>query len=151
MNNCKFFKIRTKKGKKYFYCFLKKSIVNCNICRECTEKEYKKYKPIKKRTYKQAKREKNRDSIIVDNIFKCVICGTENNIILHECIYGRNRQNSIKYNLVIPLCVDHHTGNNGIHHNKLFDDYYHKLAQNKWEETYGNRDEFIKIFGQSWL
>ncbi len=104
-----------------------------------------------KRTYKLFKKEKNRSSMIVDNLDKCVICGTEKDIILHECIYGRNRQNSIKYGLVIPLCVSCHTGINGIHNNKELDSYYYKLAQEKWEEVYGNRDEFIEIFGKSWI
>ena len=34
----------------------------------------------------------------------------------------------MKYGLVIPLCIEHHTGEYGIHNNKQLDEYYHKLA-----------------------
>lgn len=150
-NKCIHLKYRTKKGQRYLYCSLNKSAVTYDFCRECAEKEYKQYKSIRKRTYKQAKREKQRFSIIYHDLDKCCVCGTKIGIILHECIYGRNRQNSIKYGLVIPLCVNCHTGTNGIHNNYELDSYYHKLAQCKWEQVYGNRDDFICIFKNNYL
>ena len=150
-NGCIYFKIRSKKGQKYFYCALNRQIVTYDTCRSCKNKEYKQYKSIRKRTYKQAKREKQRFSIIYPYLDKCCVCGTKTGIILHECIYGRNRQNSIKYGLVIPLCVNCHTGTNGIHNNYELDSYYHKLAQCKWEQVYGDRDEFINIFKSNYL
>lgn len=37
--NCKYFKIRTKKGEKYYYCKLKRKIITYENCKYCEEKE----------------------------------------------------------------------------------------------------------------
>lgn len=148
---CKHYCIRSKKGIKFSYCRLFRKEITSSCCRECDNKEYKQYKPMKSRTNKQAKKEKERFSIIYSDLTKCCVCGSKTNINKHEIFYGRNRQNSIKYGLVIPLCLHHHTGNNGIHYNQKLNTYYKQLAQKKWESIYGNREIFIKLFGKNWL
>jgi hypothetical protein len=41
-------------------------------------------------------------------IWKCVICGKPTGT-LHEVFFGSDwRDKSIKYNLQVPLCIDHH-------------------------------------------
>ena len=149
-NKCKHLRIRSKKYNYYGYCIKYKKEVPI-FCKECNNIEYKQYNTMKSRTYKQTKREKERFSIIYQDLNKCCICGSKSNINKHEVFYGKNRQNSIKYGLVIPLCLNHHTGNNGIHYDKKLNMFYRKLAQKKWESIYGNRNDFIKIFGRSWL
>ncbi len=147
---CKHYCIRSKKGIKFSYCRLFRKEITSSCCRECDSKEYKQYKTMKSRTNKQAKKEKGRFSIIYQDLTKCAICGLKICINKHEVFYGKNRQNSIKYGLVIPLCFNHHTGNDGIHKNHAMNIYYRKLFQLKWEKLYGNRKEFTKVFGQNY-
>ena len=74
--NCKHRKIRTKKYKKYMYCDALKQEISYNDCKCCEFKERKEYKPIKKRTYSLSKAEKERFSIMTNNLDKCIICRT---------------------------------------------------------------------------
>ena len=147
---CKNHRIRSKKGIKYGYCIKYKKEVPL-FCKECDVIEYKEQKTLKSRTNKQSKREKERFSIIYPDLTKCCICGSNSNINKHEVFYGKNRQNSIKYGLVIPLCLNHHTGDNGIHYDNELNIFYKRLAQKKWESIYGNRNDFLNVFGRSWL
>lgn len=149
--NCINLRKRTKKKQFYIYCKVKKKEISYSECRLCNKKEYKQYNPIKKRTSKQAKVEKERFSIIYSDLTKCCVCGSKIGINKHEIFYGKNRQNSMKYGLIIPLCITHHTGDSGIHSDNILNVRYKKIAQEKWEKMYGNRNEFIKIFGRSWL
>lgn len=150
MNKCKYLRQRQKDYKWYGYCTKKGEIVPL-FCKGCDDMEFKEQKTLKSRTNKQAKKEKERFSIIYPDLTKCCNCGSKINLHKHEVFYGKNRQNSIKYGLVIPLCFNHHTGKCGIHCDNELNIFYKKLAQKKWESTYGNRKEFIKIFGRSWL
>ena len=112
-------------------------------------------KPVKKakmhnKSKKLIKLERNRASVFTDDLEHCILCGKPREH-LHEIIYGKNRINSIKYNFVIPLCANHHTGKDGIHFNKDLDLYYKRLCQIYFENNIGNRIEFIKTFGRSYL
>ena len=112
-------------------------------------------KPVKNtkmhnKSKKLTKLERNRVSVFTDDLEHCYLCGKPREH-LHEIIYGKNRINSIKYNFVIPLCANHHTGKDGIHFNKDLDLYYKRLCQIYFENNIGNRIEFIKIFGRSYL
>lgn len=51
--NCKYYRTRTKKYKKYGYCTKYKKEVSL-FCKNCEKIEYKEYKSINKRTTKQA-------------------------------------------------------------------------------------------------
>lgn len=164
MNYC----INLKKRKNKPYCKLLDKEITLSRCRECDNKEYSlKNQKIKKNTQsrekepnkkvkmhnkskKLAKLERNRFSVFTDDLEHCILCGKPREH-LHEIIYGKNRINSIKYNFVIPLCANHHTGKDGIHFNKDLDLYYKRLCQIYFEKNIGNRIEFIKIFGRSYL
>jgi hypothetical protein len=58
---------------------------------------------------------------------------------------------SDKYDCVVALCVEHHTGNLGVHHNKELDMHLKKLAQKKFEQVHGNRRDFMQVFGKNYL
>lgn len=90
------------------------------------------------------------DSIITNDMRHCYVCGSSHVEIHH--IYGAaNRPLSTKFGLVVPLCNFHHTGSGeAVHFNKQFADDLHKLGQQRFEEAYPNED-FIKIFGRSYL
>lgn len=88
-------------------------------------------------------------SIITDDMEHCFVCGRPD-VQIHHCIHGvANRKLADKYKLVVPLCMDHHTGRNGIHFDKKFDEEMKKYAQRKFEETYD--EDFRAIFGKSYL
>lgn len=150
--HCKHLKIRNKKGKKYCYCALLKKNVD-NYC-SCEHKEYKDvkklYTKIVHKSSKITKLERNRTSIFTDDLDHCIICGNKKDN-LHEIIYGKNRLNSMKYGFVIPLCFNHHVGDKGIHSNRELDLYYKKKCQEYFENNIGDRIDFIRIFGKSYL
>lgn len=54
-----------------------------------------------------AKLERNRFSILTEDMKRCYICHRPKES-LHEIFRGRNRKKSMKYGLVVPLCRDCH-------------------------------------------
>lgn len=81
------------------------------ICNGCDKKEYKSYKrmksdkPLKTYSKKRAKTERERYSIITDDLTKCIENKNHTGKVdKHEIFGGKNRGRSIKYGLVIPLC-----------------------------------------------
>lgn len=149
---CKHLSRRNCKRKGYIktpYCKTKK-IWN-PTCYGCEDKEYKVYKPIKKVSKKRAKAERERYSILTNDLNKCYICGAKENIHIHEIYFGKNRQNSMKYGCCVPLCFHHHNGSkHAVHYDKYLDDLLKEECQRKFEKKY-NREEFISIFGRSYL
>lgn len=142
MNNC----IYIKKRKNKPYCKLLNKEIEFSQCRRCEEKEYKPKKiyKIKQRTYKQAKAEKNRYSILTDNLTVCIECGKRKES-LHEIFRGRNRQNSIKWGLVIPLCLKCHAS-------LEIEEKWKTKGQKAFMEYYNkSTDDFIKIFFRNYL
>lgn len=71
----------------------------------------------------------------------------------HEVFGGPNRQRSIKDGLVIFLIPEmHNMSNAGIHYNKQFMDYAHKIGQLTWMKYYHKtKEDFIKEYGKSYL
>ena len=63
---------------------------------------------MRQKTTKLKKLESDRYSIITDNLSKCICCSNKCDDI-NEIFMGRNRLNSIKYGLCIPLCRSCHT------------------------------------------
>ena len=166
--NCKYLRIRSKKGVHYKYCTLLKKEIN--ECYNCINKEYKYTKSLNncakitkkntnfvqyarklsKRSSKITKLERNRTSIFTDDLDHCIICGNKKDN-LHEVLYGSHRLNSMKYSFVLPLCFDHHVGDRGIHSNRKLDLFYKKKCQEYFENNIGDRLNFIRIFGKSYL
>lgn len=142
--NCKYYRTRTEKSKKYGYCTKYRKEVSL-FCKECNTIEYKETKSIKKRTYKQTKAEKNRISIFTDDLEHCIICGKKRDN-LHEVFFGRNRQLSIKYGLVIPLCIKCHQE---MHKNKELQKVWHEKGQVAFERAYPKLN-FVNIFRKNY-
>lgn len=159
MNN---YCINLKKKKNKPFCKLLDKEITFSLCRECDNKEYKKSTSNKKspiangqqklaKMHKKAKKltklEKNRKSVFTEDLEHCYLCGKKKND-LHEIFSGRNRINSIKFNLVLPLCRKCHSLNQN---NPFFNDYWHRHGQLYWEEHIGSREEFIKVFRRNYL
>lgn len=150
---CKHFKIRSKKRKVYYYCNIQNRIITYEDCKHCEQKEYKQYKSIKQRTYAQAKKEKIRTSVFTDDLNHCIECG-RTHINKHEIFPGKNRNNSIKYKFVIPLCEEEHhnqVGCTGIHFDIELRLKWQKKAQMYFEKNIGTHEEFISIFSTNYL
>lgn len=155
--NCKNFKTRTKTINKkrtiYNYCIKLKNNITYNNCKNCIFKEYKEYKKLqsnkamKSRSTKLAKLEKNRFSVFTDNLDKCFLCPNKKDH-LHEIFAGRNRRNSMKCGFVLPLCFSCHEK---YQNDVIFNRRWYRKCQRYFEKNVGTRDEFIKIFGKSWL
>lgn len=164
MNYC----IHLKKRKNKPYCNIIKQEITLSQCRECGNKEYKKCTEFKKNSAKKstlkrkspvksgtmknkskklAKLERNRTSVFTDDLEHCILCGKKKND-LHEVFGGRNRLNSIKYNLVLPLCRECHSLNQS---NPFFNDYWHRQGQEYFECNISTRDDFIRIFRRNYL
>lgn len=157
MNNC--IHLKNRQGKPF--CKLLNKEIDFSQCSGCDNKEYKPkpiYKPkkvceIKQRTYKQAKAEAKRYSILTDDLEHCIICGKAP-VNLHEIYFGSNRHNSIKHGIIIPLCTsEHHAGNAiGIHADKELDRIWKRKGQATYMKHYNkNVEEFISIFGKNYL
>lgn len=108
-----------------------------------------------KKNYEITKLERNRFSIVYEDLKHCCICGASQGIELNEVYEGRNRLNSMKYGMVCPLCQRHHKMFHN--HQKLFttdefdlNRYFKRKFQKKFEEEH-TREEFRKIFFISYL
>lgn len=140
-----------------FYCKAKKTTIEIKECNGCSLKIYKtqnystlrpkKIYKMKKKSAKLAKLEKNRFSVFTDNLDKCYLCPNKKDH-LHEIFAGRNRQNSMKYGFVLPLCEKCHSK---YQNDALFNHRWYIICQKYFESNIGTRDEFIKVFRKSWL
>lgn len=155
---CKYLKQRQKNYKWYGYCTKRKKIVPL-FCKECDVVEYKEQKTLKSRTNKQAKREKERFSIIYRDLTKCCNCGLKTGdfdkrinqytrIGKNEVFEGSYRQVSIRLGMIAPLCIFCHKQ---FHKDILGMNLSYKI---KFEKEYlktHTREEFIKTFGQDYI
>lgn len=81
---------------------------------------------------------------------ECFLCSTTQNLHRHHIFGGSNRKWSEKYDLVVDLCQEHHTGSQGVHFNKVFMDKLHIYGQELFERNYPDLD-FRKLFGWNYL
>lgn len=153
-NNC----INLKQGFNKLKCTKLKKEITWNDCRNCEFKEYKEIEckpikkvsktPIKQRTTKQAKLERDRFSILTDNLDVCYICKNKRDD-LHEIFMGAKRLVSIRYGLVLPLCRLHHSE---MHNNSEMYLKWLKKGQLVFMKHYNKTaDEFRAIFGKNYL
>lgn len=145
MTYCKHLKIKLNHT---FECKKMKKAITLKSCSDCQFKEYpikSNLTKLKSRTYKQAKLERNRKSLFTDDLDHCIICKRKREY-LHEVFPGKNRTNSMKYNLVLPLCSMHHQL---IHSDNDLMTYYKKKGQALFENAYPDLD-FIEIFKRNY-
>lgn len=89
---------------------------------------------------------------IIQTDKECLVCRTTYNLHRHHVFEGMsNRKNSEKHGCWCWLCANHHNMSNyGVHFDKVLDIEIKKRTQRKFEESH-TREEFIQIFGRSWL
>lgn len=145
--NCINLRKRTKKKQFYIYCKVKKKEISYGECRLCNKKEYKQYNPIKKRTSKQAKVERERFSIIYSDLTKCCKCGSKIGIQKNEVFEGAYRQISMRLGMIAPFCESCH---DRFHNDIMFNLYYKVMFQKEYMKTHSLED-FISIFKQDYI
>lgn len=101
---------------------------------------------IKKKSSGLAKLEKNRFSIITKDLEHCYLCGNQKQE-LHELVEGKNRQASMKYGLVIPICRKCHIL---VTNNRTLQEKLHKVAQKEFKKHYKS-ENFVQIFNENYL
>lgn len=99
---------------------------------------------MKVKSKKLAKLERDRFSIITDDLTRCIECGMPKQD-LNEIYPGRNRQNSMKWGLVIPMCRRCHTEYTN---NREMQLKWMKKGQIIFEKTYDI--DFIEIFRRNY-
>ncbi len=80
----------------------------------------------------------------------CLICGRPAEHRHHVFFGTANRKKSEEYGMVSWLCRECHQGRCGAHNNRGVDLTLKQNFQELFEET-NTREEFIKIFGKSYL
>ena len=69
----------------------------------------------------------------------------------HHLYFGNpKRQLSERHGLKVWLCLDHHRGFRGVHQNRTLDLWLKAQGQKAFELT-NTREEFMAIFGRSYL
>lgn len=145
MNKCIYHRTRSHKKQYYGYCTKYKKDVPL-FCK-CNEIEYKERKTLKSRTYKQAKKERERFSILQQDTSKCAICGSKYCLTWHEIYSGKNRSNSMKFGLCLRMCWTCHEENQ---ESKEFNNYWHKKGQLIFATNYPDLD-FFSIFRRNYI
>ena len=128
---------------------IKKCTINQKNCAKIDSRNTKMHNDcaLKKKSTKISKLERNRKSVFTEDLEHCIICGRKKDN-LHEIFFGNKRQKSMKYNFVIPLCFECHSE---MHRNYILQDFWHKQGQLYYEKNIGSREEFIEVFGKSYL
>jgi hypothetical protein len=101
---------------------------------------------MKKKSYKLSQLEKNRFSILTDDLNHCYICKNKRDN-LHEVYEGSKRILSMKYGCVLPLCYQCHVK---IHYDRQMALFYKKLTQARFIIVYPNLN-FLDIFKINYL
>ena len=105
----------------------------------------------KKRIYIQVTYKLENDKTIEREFY---ICKTTLNLHKHHLYFGNYaREKSEKYGLYCYLCVNHHTGNNGVHNNPKLDKKLKQIGQELFEEYNkpNGHQLFMSIFKKSYL
>ena len=81
----------------------------------------------------------------------CYVCGALRPLHLHHVFEGARKSASERRGFLVYLCVEHHTGNTGVHHDRALDLRLKRACQRYYENRIGTREEFIKEFRRSYL
>ncbi len=103
---------------------------------------------MKRKSNKLAKLERGRFSVFYDNLGMCAKCGSMVNLTKHEIFEGKNRQNSMIYGFVLPLCLTCHRI---IQNDQAFLIKWKRKSQEYFEKNIGTREDFLKVFRRNYL
>ena len=101
-----------------------------------------------KKSWKVRNLERKRFSVFFESLAMCCNCGSMNNMTKHEIFEGRNRQNSMRYGFVLPLCSRCHQM---LQEDIDFNNKWKVCSQTYFEENIGSREDFLKIFRRNYI
>lgn len=101
---------------------------------------------MRNKTYKLKKLEKNRFSILTNDMEHCYICQSPF-VEIHEIYNAGNRKISMKNGFCVGLCRSCHAQVTLDYEKNL---YLKKKCQLKFEETH-SRDEFLSLIKRNYL
>ena len=90
-------------------------------------------------------------SVFTDDMNTCIYTGSKA-VERHHIFGGASRKLSEQYGYVVPLRPDYHP--NGVHADPSLawvDLELKQMAQRDFEEKHGTREEFVHLFGRSYL
>ena len=96
---------------------------------------------MRRKTAKLIQLEKSRYSIITEDLYHCIECPNKASDI-NEIFMGRNRLNSIKYGLCIPLCRECHKK---YHNDRNMQLKWMKIGLKEFLRNH-SKEEFREIF-----
>lgn len=100
---------------------------------------------------KEMKEKMKLHSVLTYDMEHCIVTGSSN-VAIHHVFNGANRKLSEKYGFLVPLRPDcHNMTPYSVHMNQKFDEQLKRNAQLYYEKHYGNRLDFIKEFGKSYI
>lgn len=110
------------------------------------------------KTQTKKKRKRHKKSILHRKDGTCYLCAMLNNdyhkhrtLHEHHIFGGPNRIHSEEEGLKVYLCPEHHlTGLLAAHRCQTTQNVLHRIGQQEFEKTH-TREEFMKIFGRSYL
>ena len=83
---------------------------------------------------------------------KCYITGATTGLHKHHIFGAANRKLSEQYGLYVYLIPKYHNmSDEGVHFNREFDLRLKQEGQMKFEQLYGSREDFRRLFGKSYL
>lgn len=88
-------------------------------------------------------------SIITNDLEHCYICGVYGTQI-HHCMNAANKAKSEKYGLIVGLCLNHHTGKDGVHTHPEKMLAMRQTAQRKFEAIHGH-ELWMLEFGKNYI
>lgn len=118
-----------------------------SLIEESVPKKDIKKKQIKQKSNKLVKLEKNRFSILTDNLKICYICNKKLKEDTHEIFGGSNRRKSMVWGLVIPICRGCHAKWKT---DKELRKKYQQEAQRIFEKEHSH-ELFMKEFKKNYL
>lgn len=88
-------------------------------------------------------------SVFTTDLSHCFVCGRPYPQI-HHMMNKFDKKKAEKYGLILPLCVNHHTGAEGVHTKPEKMLACRQMAQRKFEEEH-SREEWLEEFGKNYL
>ena len=146
MKYCVFLRVRSKNYEKYKYCVELKKEVTGEICSNCKFRQNIFYNSIKRKSKELRKLERNRKSILTENLKTCYLCRKKATSI-HEIYKGSNRKISMINNFCVPLCDDCHR------HTEEYIEvlrFLQRECQKEYEKTH-TREQFINLIGRNFI
>lgn len=130
-------------------CKLLRKVINIKVCNDCPFKALKEAHTRTKilaRSNTLTQLERKRTSLFTADLNHCYICGKAKEHI-HEIFEGKNRKNSMQYQMCLPLC---HTCHDRMHRDANLQLEYKRKGQVLFNQAYPNLN-FVDIFKKNYL